>query len=62
MKPLTRCEKAMLARLQEEQLIKWHETIGCDVQTLNRLVKKGVAKRLYQGDTNCKSNAYWVEI
>ncbi len=57
---ITRCEQAMLDRLSEEKIIKWMHTVGSDTQTLNRLVKKGVAVKLYQGDPNSKHNAYWV--
>ena len=57
---LTRCEKSMLARLQEEEIMFWHDTIGCEVQTLNRLAKKGAVIQMFQGDPNNKKNQYWV--
>jgi len=50
----------MLARLQEEEIMFWHDTIGCEVQTLNRLAKKGAVIQMFQGDPNNKKNQYWV--
>jgi len=59
-KVLTRCEYAMWERLHEEKLINWYDAIGCEVQTLNRLVKKGAVTRLYEGDSGNKKDQYWV--
>ena len=56
---LTKCEHAMWERLHEEVHILWGHINGNETQTLNRLVKKGVAEVHAQDEGKSTHNTYW---
>ena len=56
---LTNCEYVMWVRLHEDTHIKWSDINGSDTQTLNRLVKKGVAEVYAKDEGRPTHNTYW---